>query len=131
VARGEYFARLESDDVWLPRKLEQQIEFMERTGNERIGVCGSDVFLVNSTGSIITCKRFPRTNEECVSAIWYRNPLCHSTIIGRTAVLQTTRGYDESKFLVEDLDLWFRVMEHWQIANVPVPLVRYRIWENT
>ena len=131
LAQGDYIARLESDDLWMPNKLQEQIKFLSQPENSGVGVVGSDALLLNSKQEIIGCKRFPRTHKACTSAIWYRNPLCHSTIICRREAIAQVGGYDESKYLVEDLDLWFRIAQSWQLANIPMVLVCYRVWEGS
>jgi glycosyltransferase involved in cell wall biosynthesis len=131
MSRGAYIARLESDDIWLKHKLERQIQLLKALESSNIGVCGSDAMLMNSEGEIVGCKRFPRTHEACIAAIWYRNPLCHSAIVARREIFETVGEYDESKFLVEDLDLWFRVMRFWRFANIPEPLMQYRVWQGS
>jgi hypothetical protein len=60
--------------------------------------------------------------------MWYRNPFCHSSVLIRRAVLDICGQYDENRYLVEDLDLWFRVAGRWNLRNLPEPLVSYRLW---
>ena len=46
----------------------------------------------------------------------------------RNAVLQRCGGYDPAYYLAEDLELWFRMGRYAKFHNLPVPLVRYRVW---
>jgi len=93
-----------------------------------IGVCGSDVRLINEAGLVMALKRYPRIDAECRRAIWYRNPLCHSAVLVRRAVFDTCGGYDARFIYAEDLELWFRVARRWQLNNLPESLVDYRVW---
>ena len=131
VARGQFIARIESDDLWREDKLEHQLEFVSRPGRERIGVCGSDVTLIDEEGNCIGLKRYPRTPAGCLRAIWYRNPFCHSAVLVRKAAFNQAGGYDEAFTLIEDLELWFRIGRFWDFDNVPVPLVNYRVWHGS
>jgi glycosyltransferase involved in cell wall biosynthesis len=128
-AETEYIARIESDDVWHPAKLARQLGFLD--ANQGVGVCGTDVALIDDLGRLRGVKRFPRAHGECLRAIWYRNPFCHSSVVLRRRVLETCGSYDEQSYLVEDLDLWFRAGRRWQLRNLAEVLVGYRIWWGT
>jgi glycosyltransferase involved in cell wall biosynthesis len=130
-ARGQFVARIESDDVWLPERLGAQIEFMDSAGGERAGVCGCDVFLLDEWGHDIALKQYPRTHADCLRGIWYRNPFCHSAVLIRKEALDDVGGYDQAFTLVEDLELWFRLGRCRELRNVPLPLVRYRFWQGS
>jgi glycosyltransferase involved in cell wall biosynthesis len=126
--RGRFIARIESDDAWLPSKLERQVSFMNEPANARVGICGADAWLVDGAGRRIGLKRYPKCPTACRRAIWYRNPLCHSSVLCRRQVFQDAGLYDADKYLVEDLDLWLRISAQWEIANLDETLVEYRIW---
>ncbi len=126
--RGEFVARIESDDRWHADRIRAQLDFLRTGGGERVGVCGADAALIDETGRPIGVKRFPRTHAECLRAIWYRNPFCHSAALIRKRALEESGGYSAAFTLVEDLELWFRLGRKWELANVPRPLVDYRLW---
>jgi hypothetical protein len=52
-------------------------------------------------------------------------------VVLRRRVLETCGSYDERRYLVEDLDLWFRAGRSWQLRNLAMVLVGYRIWWGT
>jgi len=127
-AHGRFVARIESDDLWLPNRLEEQIAFLDRPSQARVGVCGADVLLIDESGRALGTKRYPRSHEACLRAMWYRNPFCHSSVLVRREVFQTCGGYDEASIPCEDLALWFRVGRIWELRNLPRPLASYRVW---
>ena len=129
-ATGEYIATIDADDSWLPERLGLQIEFMCRDENARLGVCGANCLLVDEQGETLGRKQFPETHEQCVSAIWYRNPFCHSATLIRRSVQTSCAGYDETFVVAEDLDLWFRAGRVYQLHNLQEYLVKYRVWRN-
>ncbi|MCL5097072.1 MAG: glycosyltransferase [Candidatus Omnitrophica bacterium] len=130
-AQGDYVARIESDDVWLPERLQRQIEFYSQADNSSVGVCGTDALLVNEFGRPVRLKQFPRLHVDCLKAIWYRNPFCNSSVLIRMAALAEIGGYDPSFYMVEDLELWFRLGRQWSLRNIPEALVRYRVWPDS
>jgi glycosyltransferase involved in cell wall biosynthesis len=128
AATSEFVGRIESDDVWHPQKLEKQLNFFDLSGSVNVGVCGGDAMLIDSAGVPYDVKRFPRNHESCLKAIWFRNPFCHSGALVRRMALEQCGPYDERLYLVEDLDLWFRIARNWRLHNLSEPLVSYRVW---
>jgi glycosyltransferase involved in cell wall biosynthesis len=126
-AAGDYIARIDSDDVWLPQRLERQLNFMTQPGNENVGVCGTYCLLIDPSGQVVGKKEFPVTHSECVRAFWYRNPFCHTATLIRRRCFDEYGLYDESYNFAEDLELWFRFGQTYELANLPEHLTRYRV----
>jgi len=129
--QGKFIARIESDDVWLPSRLEKQVALLNEPGNQLVGICGSDAILIDADGRENGVKKFPRSHRECMQSIWFRNPFCHSSVLMRRAVFDGECGYDENYYLVEDLELWLRIGKRWEFRNLAEPLVQYRIWSDS
>jgi glycosyltransferase involved in cell wall biosynthesis len=127
-ASGQFVARIESDDQWLPERLASQLRMFADPANAAVGACGSQAILINHQGRRLGLKRFPTSHASCLRAIWYRNPICHSAALIRRAALEQCGVYQERFWFAEDLDLWFRIAQHWQLTNLREPLVCYRIW---
>ncbi len=130
-AGGELLARIDSDDFWFPAKLEAQVNFLRSQGRERVGVCGTDAVRVDATGKPLGPKRFPRTAEDCLRALWYRNPFCHSSVLIRTGLFGKCGLYDETFNGCEDLELWFRLGKCSELCNLDETLVGYRVWDGS
>ncbi|MGO8679253.1 MAG: glycosyltransferase family 2 protein [Limisphaerales bacterium] len=126
-AAGDYIATIDADDSWRPDRLAVQVAFMEGEGQREVGVCGANCRLVREDGGLAGTKEFPREHAECLAALWYRNPFCHSATLGRRTVFEALGGYDESFEVSEDLELWFRAGRRFRFRNLPEYLVRYRI----
>jgi len=125
--RGEYVARADSDDIWLPMRLETQLKLMEQPENMDVGVCGGNCLLIDAQGHLIGTKEFPQSHEECVRAFWYRNPICHPSALIRRRCFEEYGKYDEAFNFAEDLELWMRFGQGFRLANVPEFLICYRI----
>lgn len=130
-ARGEYVAVLDSDDAWLPNRLARQISLLEGNGGAGVGVCGCSALLVNERGDEIGSKRFPLSHEDCLRALWYRNPFCHSAVLIRKPLLDELGAYDETLEAAFDLELWLRLSRSCQLRNLPECLVKYRLRERS
>jgi len=119
-ARGAYIARMDADDIALPRRFERQIGFMEATG---VDLCGS--WFTEFGHGIPRGVRWPHGESELRTAMLFQNSICHPTLTAKRAVFEKLR-YREDYRLAEDYDLYARAYRGFRLANVPEILLRYR-----
>jgi hypothetical protein len=122
---GDLFAWLSHDDVYLPHKVERQIEVMRRHPGPVIAY--SDYELVGRDLRRIKTKRLPDVTDRGFRT-WL---LTHSSLHGCTllvprACLAEAR-FDERLATTQDYDLWFRLASDYRFVRVPEILLRYRI----
>lgn len=127
-ARGKYIARMDSDDVAHPDWLEKLVAFMEKEENKKVGVCGANFFIIDEKDNRTGKKVFPETDRECREAFWFRNPFAHNTVIIRRECFSEFGGYDEEFIYAEDLELWMRFAQKYELHNLQEFLVDYRIF---
>lgn len=128
VARGEYIARMDADDMSHPERLERQVAYLEShpsvdmvgTAMTRFGGLGG--------GSVVA----PATEPDKYS-LRTSSPFCHATVLARREVFADLGGYDESARVqrVEDIDLWFRFFNEGFLGrNLSEPLYSVREDQN-
>ncbi len=122
LCKGKYIVRMDADDICEPDRLEKQFNFMER--HPKIGVCGSWATVIDEknqpTGKIIN-----QTDPDFISIhLLFSVPLIHPSTFFRSEILQNNL-YAEV-ILAEDYELWCRLNEQTNIANIPLCLLRYR-----
>ena len=108
-AGGEFVAILGADDVWLPEKIERQVEMAR--GHPEAGLFFTNAMLFDQTGDIRAyypdCYRFPE--EELLKQLLVENPLCAGTVMIRTDLLGRHGAFDETLRVAEDYELWIRL----------------------
>lgn len=129
IAKGKYIAFLDSDDLWLPKKLETQIRYMEE--NPQFHLVYSNGWMINTKGETIQIYLNKRHNVEgnIFPDLLKRNFIMNITVMMRRGVFETIGLLNEdlSIVAVEDYEYWLRVSMHFNIGYINEPLALYRI----
>ena len=129
VSQGEYLVFLDSDDLLMPTKLEEQVAFLD--SNPEIGVVYSDTYLCDETGRLlglqsdIVSHRLQSGNifEELLRGGFI--PINSAMV--RRACLDDVGLFDEARPMSPDWELWLRVAQRYNFAYQNWPLAVYRI----
>lgn len=125
LSRGEYIARMDSDDISRPERLQKQIGFME--ANTDVGVCGTWFELIPS-GEVV---ERPITNEEIKIHLFRNCALGHPTVMMRKKILKAHNIFYNQKYAYgEDYELWTRLIKVTKLHNLPEVLLGYRVHES-
>ena len=124
-ATNDYISVIDSDDMMLPDKLSIQLEFLSE--NLNFPVVGTNFYEINKVGEKIRYVEMPRIIK--LNNIDRRTPcpIAHSTVMFRKDLILEIGGYSEKYEWVEDIELWFRVNKKFEMYNIQVPLINYRI----
>ena len=129
LALGQSLAFLESDDVFLPTKLEKQVAAMElhpdvllsHTSYQRMTADGTPVRLVRS--GTLTGRVYPQIIRRCTIAT--------PTVMVRRYVLGERLQFDESLRVCEDVLLWIRLARESAIIGIDEALTKMRLHGKT
>jgi len=126
MAKGEYVARMDADDVALPGRLAKQFDFMAR--NPDCAALGTQIMLLDHNGRRIYAPWMPVTPDEIRWKLMFTSPLAHSSVMMRKECLLNADGYDECFRYAPDYDLWSRLVRRGhRLANLPDLLGLIRI----
>lgn len=124
--RCEFVARMDADDISLPERIERQVEFM--VAHPDVGLVGTWCTEIDETGRELFLKRLPTAHAELIPFMAVRSPFIHPSVLARTSIFAGGIRYDPALRQAQDYDLWSRLAAAGvQLANVPEPLLRYRI----
>jgi hypothetical protein len=127
-SKGKYVVRMDADDIASPHRLEDQIDFMER--HPEVGVLGGAVEWINTAGQPIDIVRPPLGDLEIRSVMLHYNPMCHPAVVMRREVVLGSGGYRQALLDADDYDLWLRMGERSEFANLGKVILQYRIHAN-
>jgi glycosyltransferase involved in cell wall biosynthesis len=123
LAKGEFLARMDCDDISLPERLAKQLTFMER--HLEVGACGSWVEYFMG-GQLVL--QLPINDAEIKRALPLYNPMAHPAVMIRTAIIRSSQLYYDPEYKdVEDYEFWTRLATITCFANLPEILLKYRI----
>lgn len=121
LAQGEFVAFLDSDDLWLPRKLERQMAFMQ--SHPKAQICYTDEIWIRRGVRVNPKKKhakysgwiYPRCLPLCI--------ISPSSALMRRGLLEEVGGFDEELPVCEDYDLWLRISARHPIHFLPEKLI--------
>lgn len=125
VARADVVAFLDSDDLWLPRKLERFVSEFSRVPDVR--VLYGPMLPMEEHGELVAGRGKPRHAGD-ITQILYRSCFVDiPTVVCRKKVLTEAGGFDESLSVCEDYDLWLRVSLKERFGFIEEPLAKRRL----
>lgn len=129
-ARGNFVARLDSDDVWLPDALAVLVEVLE--AQPEIGVAYAQGQAMDAQGNLIDHIQGmrPRFPDDTLRSMVFDDCTCNVALMARRECFERAGCYDETLTANEDWDMWLRVARHYRFCFVDRVLVRIRWHED-
>ena len=130
LATGQYIARMDGDDISLPKRFEHQVDFLNN--HPEVGVVSTRLELVAEDGKTPSPKYqyghyLPTTHNMNAWCLALKTPaIAHGPCMMRREVLGQVGGYELDFPVAEDYDLWMRLIWHTRFACLPEHYYYYR-----
>lgn len=124
IASGDYLGFCDSDDVWLPSKLETQLELMITNG---LSISHSSAILINNYGDEVGYRKAPKK-------VNYKMMLIRNFIINSSALIKRNSfsNIHQSQMRHEDYDFWLKLFAQQAVSiSHDEPLIKYRVHDKS
>jgi GT2 family glycosyltransferase len=125
LARAPLLARMDADDLSRPDRFAKQIGFLRQ--HPDVAAVSGAIDYVDESGTYLRSAFFPTLPATIAAELLQRPCVCHAPVMARTAVLRSLGGYRKQVQYAEDYDLFLRMSEVAQIANLPDVLYAVRL----
>ncbi|AMN39122.1 glycosyltransferase family 2 protein [Rhodoplanes sp. Z2-YC6860] len=124
LARSPIIARMDGDDVAAPNRLQMQMDFLG--SHPDVAAAGSWARVIGHRNEVIGELKPDTLPSRLREILPKQNPFVHSSMAIRGDILRSLGGYRQALDGAEDYDLWLRISERAELANLPEFLLSYR-----
>ena len=124
-AAGEFVARMDSDDICVPQRLEKQVRFLQRRPD--VDVLCSEVRMFGGKNGIFSTGI--RGSDRMKTEVFFSNPIVNPSVMFRASFLKAhglTYSTHEDYKAAEDYEFWSRCAFLGHIFEYPGVLLNYR-----
>ena len=122
IARGDWIALLDSDDEWLPNKLNEQINKIKL--NLDVKILHSNEIWIRNGVRVNQMKKHKKFGgyifEKCLDIC----RISPSSVMLKKAIFDDIGTFDESLKVCEDYDLWLRITSKYPVCFLDIPLIK-------
>lgn len=131
LAKGEFVARMDADDICLPERFEKQVDFLRK--NKSVVVCGTGVELFGDGAYVhqekFVCKKIPEKEQFQIQLLFGNHTnIIHPTAMFRHSVLsENSVTYNDKYVFAQDYRMWVECSRLGECCNLDEILFKYRI----
>jgi glycosyltransferase involved in cell wall biosynthesis len=128
-AEGELIARMDGDDIALPNRLQDQVEYADR--HPQIDVFGGSINIIDGEGKIVSERNYPSNRAKIWFMFLFRSPFAHPTIMFRRKIMDAGFLYDVQYIKAEDIDFLIRLFKQgYKFGNLERKVLNYRVCDD-
>lgn len=126
-AKGKFIARINQDDIMMPNRLKEQVEFLEN--NPDYVAVGGDIVLFDENYRLVDKVSLPKTDADIRNQWLLMSPFSDPTVMYRKDAYLKTKGYQKYFWPADDVHMWYQLGKIGKLANLNKILTRVR-WHN-
>jgi hypothetical protein len=120
---------MDGDDISYLNRIEKQASFLDKTPT--VAVVGGAMSCIDEGGEPIgLVLRYPTQDRAIKKTLLTGSSVAHPTVMMRRDAIRGVKGYRKAFQYALDYDLWLRIAERYDLANLPDILLSYRIHPN-
>lgn len=123
LAVGNYYARMDADDIMHYNRIETQLEFM--INNPDVDVVGSNYYSIDISNNVIGITNVNPSPDSVNSVLKY-GCFAHPSVMGKTEWFRNNKYDEKHNTMMEDYELWLRTVTFSNFKNLKEPLLYYR-----
>lgn len=129
IATGRYITFLDSDDLYLPNKLELQVGYLDT--HPDVGMVYTSAYCMDENGNSINHRYDAEVSGWIYQEIAFFRPVTITlpTVMARSEVFDKVGGFDEKMERFEDTDMWRRIAKTFLVDAIPIPTCNLRTHE--
>jgi len=124
LARGQYIARMDADDVAYPQRLQRQVHFL--LNHPEVDLLGTGAVVFKGPGRVVGCYPMVCTHEKICQRPWWGFPLAHPTWMGKRTWF-VSHPYSKEHIRCEDQSLLLETSSDSRFAAMEEVLLGYRM----
>jgi len=126
VARGEYIAFLDADDLWVSTKLEKQVDLFRQRKDLGMVTTGACSFDEKGVFGYSADKRETLMAGDIARNIFLRSNIGTPTVMVRKEVFDSIGYFEENIRQSEDDNMWIRIASHYDVELIDEALIKVR-----
>ncbi len=107
ISKGEFIARMDSDDIASSDRLEKQLNFLKK--HPDVGLVGSNSIFIDENKKQIAYTDHPLSDNDIRAHFFFHNPINHPSILFRKKLFKS-KPYSSEYKTTQDYNLYFCLM---------------------
>lgn len=126
-AKGKYICFLDDDDIWMPQKLQRQVDyFKELPSSKKVGLIFTWSIIIDEKGQEIG-RGGTHVRGNIFYDLFYKCSVhAPSSVMIKRKVFEKVGLFDEFFRMREDWEFYFRVSKEYNVCSIDEPLIKYR-----
>ena len=125
-ATGDFICFLDSDNIWLPGKLNRQLAFMAE--HPEVDILYGDLITIDGEGRETGRHNMPRYSGRIYRELLKDNCVSGNTAMMRRHCLERCGPFDASVRVAADFEMWLRYSPHCTFHYLPEFFAKYRVF---